>query len=80
MARIRNVVSSLMMEGTGLEFSRARKVLESRQPTTDDEALTLRMLDRYNWIHTTTPSSLPDPDMDCLVELHGEIFQGQDDY
>ncbi len=47
MARIRNVVSSLLIEGERIDFARAREILETRDPTSPTDAQTLRFLDRY---------------------------------
>ena len=80
MARVRNVVSSLLIEGQDVDFTRAREVLERRSPTTSTEAQTLRFLDRYQWIHDTPREDLPDPTPDFLASLHRELFTGSEDY
>lgn len=80
LARIRNVVSSLLIEGEGIDFAGAREVLESRHPTTPTEEQTLRFLDKYQWIHDTAAEDLPEPTTEFLVQLHGELFAGMDGY
>jgi Fic family protein len=80
MARIRNVVSSLLIEGEGIDFTRARQILESRSPTSPTEKQTLRFLDKYQWIHDTPAGDLPDLTPKFLRELHGELFVGMDGY
>ena len=80
MARIRNVVSSLLIEDVDIDFRRARQVLESRETPTQDEAQTLRFLDRYKWIHDTPAADLPDATPAFLRSLHGELFMGMDAY
>lgn len=76
MARIRNVVSSLLIEGEGVDFTRARRVLETRAPTSQTEEQTLRFLDKYQWIHDTDVDDLPEPTMQFILDLHGDLFRG----
>ncbi len=80
MARIRNVVSSLLIEGESVDFTRAREVLESRSPTSATEQMTMRFLDKYQWIHDTPSDGLPDPSVDFLTGLHSELFAGMEEY
>lgn len=80
MARIRNVVSSLLIEGEGVDFTRARQVLDSRSPTSATEEQTLRFLDKYQWIHDTATDHLPDPTPKFIQDLHRELFAGMDGY
>lgn len=80
MARIRNVVSSLLIEGQSVDFSQAREVLETRAPESAAGEQTLRFLDRYAWIHDTAASDLPEPTTAFLCDLHRELFEGMDEY
>lgn len=80
MARIRNVISSLLIEGEGVNFTRAREVLDTRMPTSQTEQQTLRFLDKYQWIHDTPVNELPEPTREFLQELHGQLFGQMDGY
>jgi Fic family protein len=79
-ARVRNVVSSLLMEGAHVDFSRARTVVETGKPTTDNEAQLLRFAKRYRWIHDTPAEKLPEPDAELALKLHAELYKGQDSF
>lgn len=80
MARIRNVVSSLLMEGAKVDFASARAIVEGSKPTTDDQAQLVRFAKRYRWIHDTPAEKLPEPTMAFAATLHGELFKGQTAY
>ena len=80
MARVRNVVSSMLMEGIRVDLAAARAVVESGKPTTDNEEQVLRFAERYRWIHETPADKLPEPDLKLAKTLHKELFAGHDDY
>lgn len=80
MARVRNVVSSMLMEGVRVNLAAARAVVESGKSTTDNEEQVLRFAERYRWIHETPADKLPEPDLKLAKTLHKELFAGHDDY
>jgi Fic family protein len=80
MASLRNIVSSLLMEGAKVDFASARAVVDGSKPTTDDQAQLLRFAKRYRWIHDTEPEALPEPDLALAKKLHAELYKGQASY
>lgn len=80
MARVRNVVSSMLLEGVKVDLTAARAVVESGKPTTENEEQVLRFAQRYRWIHDTPADKLPEPDLKLALALHKELFAGHDDY
>lgn len=76
MARIRNVVSSLRIEGEVIELAAARRAIEAGHGTTDAETMALRLAAEYSVIHTTRPSKLPEPTIPLVLDLHKRVFDG----
>jgi Fic family protein len=78
-ARVRNVVSSLRIEGEDIDLEAARRAIETGRGSTGTEKLVLRLASEYATIHGTRPSKLPDPHIQLVLDLHKRVFQGIED-
>lgn len=76
MARLRNVVSSLKIEGEKVDLESARRAIATNRPETPIEEQVLRVSREYGAIHKTPPSKLPEFTVDLVTDLHGRIFEG----
>lgn len=76
MARLRNVVSSLRIEGEHVDLESARRTIETNQATTPMEEQVLRVAREYAQIHNTSPNGLPDFTIDYVTGFHRRIFDG----
>lgn len=76
MARLRNVVSSLKIEGEKVDLESARRAIENNRAETPVEEQVLRVSREYGAIHKTAPSKLPEFTIDLITDLHARIFQG----
>ena len=74
MARLRNVVSSLKIEGEAIELPQARAVLETGVPRGPEEAQVLAMSRAYSELHAAEkPPSLTPA---YVREVHRRLFEG----
>ncbi len=73
MARLRNAVSSLRLEGEQVEFDHAREVLEGRKPTSPAEVGFFKLARAYKDLALHPPPRLT---RDLIVAKHRELFQG----
>ncbi|MCI4329617.1 MAG: Fic family protein [Thermoplasmata archaeon] len=72
-ARLRNAVSSLRMEGEVVEMDRARAVLEGGRPTSPTEDGFLRLAKAYGGL---SRGVLPELSIRGIVQKHRELFDG----
>lgn len=73
MARLRNAVSSLKMEGEPIEIDRAREVMDGRAPATPAEEGFRRLARAYGDLSKGRPLILT---VKNLLTLHQELFEG----
>jgi Fic family protein len=73
MARLRNAVSSLRMEGEIVELDRAREVLDGRAPASPTEEGFLRLAKAYEELGRHPPRSLT---IAGIVQKHRDLFEG----
>lgn len=76
MARIRNIVSSLRIEGQAIDLDAARRVLETEKASTPQERETLRLSRIYSRFHNSKPPPLT---VESVCALHREVFRGSMD-
>lgn len=76
MARIRNVVSTLRIEGERIDLEGARHALESGKPATATEEQVIRLAKEYTLLHETRPSQLPEFTIESVLGLHRRLFDG----
>jgi Fic family protein len=79
MARVRNVVSSLNLEGKGIHLDDARRAVESGRPTTANDEAVLRFAEEYARIHEWTSSQVPEPSVGLICSLHSRLLAGDPD-
>jgi fido (protein-threonine AMPylation protein) len=72
-ARLRNAVSSLRMEGEVVEMDRARAVLDGRSPASPTEAGFLRLAKAYGGL---ARGVVPELSIRGIVRKHLELFDG----
>jgi Fic family protein len=72
-ARLRNAVSSLRMEGEVVELDRAREVLDGRTPTSPTEDGFLRLAKAYGGL---ARGVVPKLSIRGIVQKHRELFDG----
>ena len=72
-ARLRNAVSSLRMEGEVVEMDRARAVLDGGRPTSPTEDGFLRLAKAYGGL---SRGVLPELSIRGIVQKHRELFDG----
>ena len=75
-ARVRNAVSSLKLEGVAIELEDARNVVESGVPKTDGELMALRISKKLTWINDTPREDLPSLSIELIKKIHRDIFEG----
>ena len=75
MARLRNAVSSLRMEGEVVELDHAREVLDGRQPASPTEEGFLRLAKAYEALGREVAPALP-LTITALVGMHRKLFDG----
>jgi Fic family protein len=73
MARLRNAVSSLRMEGEVVELDRAREVLDGRRPASPTEDGFLRLAKAYGGL---ARGAVPELSIRGIVQKHLELFDG----
>jgi Fic family protein len=73
MARLRNAVSSLRMEGEIVELDHARAVLDGRQPASPSEEGFLRLAKAYGALGR---GGAFEPSIAGLIRTHKELFEG----
>lgn len=74
MARLRNAVSSLRMEGEVVELDRARAMLDGRAPSSPTEEGFIRLAKAYESLGQGAPS--PPLSIDGIVRQHKQLFEG----
>lgn len=78
-ARVRNIVSSLRLEGIEVDLEGARRVLRSRETMDRGEREVLRFGRKYREIHETEISDLPDLSIDLITSWHEELLKDADE-
>lgn len=73
MARLRNAVSSLRMEGEVVELDHAREVLDGRAPASPTEEGFLRLAKAYGALGR---GEVPSLSVEGIVRKHRELFEG----
>lgn len=76
MARLRNVVSTIKIEGERIDLESARRAIETNTAETPVEEQVLRLSKEYLKIHQASPSKLPEFTIDYVTGLHGRVFHG----
>lgn len=72
MARLRNVVSSLRIEGEAVDLQSARRVLDTEVPRTPEEKEVLLLSEAYGELHSLAkPAELS---VDYIRRIHGRLF------
>lgn len=71
-ARLRNVVSSLQIEGQAVDLQAARKVLDKEMPQTTEETEVLLLSKAYMELHSFARP--PDLSVDYVRRIHGRLF------
>jgi Fic family protein len=74
-ARLRNVVSSLRIEGEPVDLKMARQVIEHRKPQTPQEREVLLLSETYDQLHRL--DRLPRLDVEYIRSLHARLFPDQ---
>jgi Fic family protein len=74
MARLRNVVSSIKIEGERVDLAGARRVLETGKATSAEEEGVLRLSKAYARLHASHPP--PRLTLRSIRDLHRELFEG----
>lgn len=72
MARVRNAVSSLRLEGETVELNRARELLEGSTPASPSELGVVRLARAYSRLAS---GKLPEFSVQGICSLHGELFE-----
>lgn len=72
MARLRNVVSTLRIEGEAVDLAAARRVLDTGEPRTPEEREVLLMSRAYGDLHSMARA--PELSVTYVRELHGRLF------
>lgn len=72
MARLRNVVSSLRIEGQAIDLQAARRVLDTRKAQTPEEKEVLLLSKEYEELHSLARP--PELSADYLCRLHARLF------
>jgi len=73
MARLRNVVSSLQIEGEKVDLAEARRVLDTEAPTTPREQEVLRFAKAYTDLHHRPEP--PNLTVERIRRMHREFFE-----
>lgn len=76
MARLRNVVSTVRIEGERIDLEGARKALEQQRGETAVEEQVIRLANEYTTLHETRPSKLPRFSVEYVLSLHKRLFKG----
>ncbi len=74
MARLRNVVSSLRIEGQAVDLQAARRVLDTNKAQTPEEKEVLLLSKAYEELHSLAKP--PDLSVDYICKLHARLFPG----
>lgn len=76
MARLRNVVSTVRIEGERVDLEGARRALEQQRGETAAEEQVIRLAKEYTALHDARPSKLPRFSVDYILGLHKTLFYG----
>jgi Fic family protein len=76
MARLRNVVSTLRIEGEEIDLEGARRAFELQKAETPAEEQTLRLCKEYTRIHSLRQGEIPDLSIPYILDLHKRMFGG----
>lgn len=76
MARLRNVVSTLRIEGEVVDLEGARRALETNSAQSPAEEQSLRIAKEYTWVHATPAQKLPTFSVEYVTRLHKRLFTG----
>lgn len=75
MARLRNMVSTVRIEGERVDLEGARKALEAQRGESAAEEQVIRLAREYNAIHEARPARLPKFSVEALLSLHRRLFE-----
>lgn len=76
MARLRNMVSTVRIEGESVDLEGARKALERQKGESAAEEQVIRLCEEYTSIHKARPSRLLRFTIDGITRLHRTLFEG----
>lgn len=76
MARLRNVVSTVRIEGEKVDLDGARTALEQQKGKTAVEEQVIRLAKEYTTLHDAKPSKLPRFSVEYILALHKTLFHG----
>jgi len=74
MARLRNVVSTLRIEGEAIDLAAAHRVLDTGEPQSPEEAEVLHLSKAYAEMHDMPRP--PEVAIDYILGLHARLFPG----